>query len=179
MGSTKHEPNISDLNKPYEQNVIGMRGIFGFATGLFLLIVVTFGLMRAFFNVLEENAKETKSSANPLQMSDKEQLPPEPRLQIAPGFGVESDHGKVNMELGAPQAEYRELKKQWDEIREHGRTDAKSGMIVSMSIEQAIEKLLEQKVKAKSGPDAEKAAAESRKYISDASSGRVASATRR
>ena len=35
------------------------------------------------------------------------------------------EHGRVNMELGAPQAEYRELNKQWEDIVEHGKKDAR------------------------------------------------------
>ena len=44
----------ADLNKPYEQNEIELKGIMGFGIGLFLLIVVTFGLMWAFLNVLND-----------------------------------------------------------------------------------------------------------------------------
>ena len=46
---------------------------------------------------------------NPLAMSDREQLPPEPRLQMAPGFGVDTEKGRVNLELSYPQSEYRTL----------------------------------------------------------------------
>ena len=48
MSSKKHEYTASELNIPYEQNDIQLKGIFGFAIGLFLLIVITFGLMWAF-----------------------------------------------------------------------------------------------------------------------------------
>ena len=40
MGSTKHEKSFVDFEKPYEQNVIGFRGIVYFAVGLFLLISI-------------------------------------------------------------------------------------------------------------------------------------------
>jgi hypothetical protein len=129
--------------------------------------------------VLHDTFAEEKRSNNPLAMSDKEQLPPEPRLQSAPGFGVESPNGRVNMELGAPQAEYWELRKQWDETLKHGHKDPKTGALTSMPIDEAKALVLQQNLKAKSGGDVDKLAAESRKYISDASSGRVASATRR
>src|SRR5689334_5936252 len=109
MGSTKHEKSFVDFEKPYEQNVIGFKGIVYFAIGLFLLIVITFGLMWALLGVFDDEFAADRKSNNPLQLSDKDRLPPEPRLQSAPGFGVDGPNGRVNMELGAPQAEWREL----------------------------------------------------------------------
>lgn len=178
MSSQKHTDTALDLNKPYEENDIQLKGILGFAVGLFLLIVVTFGLMWAFLNVLDDYSKEGVVK-NPMAMSDKERLPPEPRLQLAPGFGVESEKGWVNMELGAPQAEYRELERQWKEMWAKGHKDAKTGTVIVMPIAEAKEKLLTQNVKAKSGPEAEKLLKDSRLSISASSSGRVASEMRR
>ncbi len=175
----KHEKSFVDFEKPYEQNVIGLKGIFYFGIGLFLLIVITFALMWAFMGVLEEDAKQNKASTNPMIMSEKERLPPEPRIQAAPGFGVESDKGRVNLELKAPQSEYWELKKQWEDAWRFGRKDEKTGTAISMSIDQAKEKFLQQPVKAKSGPEAEKALTDSRMVISDSSAGRMATLKRR
>lgn len=179
MAAHKHSDTAADLNIPYEQNEIQLKGIFGFAIGLVLLIVITFGLMWLLLNVLKDYSKENADAKNPLAMSEKERLPPEPRLQLAPGFGVESERGFVNMELGAPQAEYRELSKQWNDLWEHGEKDEKSGAVTMMPIDEAKETFLSQHVKAKAGPEAEKLLRDSRSYFSDASSGRVASETRR
>ena len=176
----KHESTLSDLSKPYEQNVIGFGGIVKFAIGLLLLIIVTFALMLLLNRVLEDNKQqEWNASKNPMVMSDRERLPPEPRLQSAPGFGVDSPGGRVNLELNAPQAEYRELLKEWNDIREHGKKDAGTGGTISLPIDEAKEKVLEENLKAKSGPEADKLFIESRRYISDASSGRKASIRRR
>ena len=101
MSSKKHTDSAVDLNIPYEQNEIQFKGIVGFAVGLVLLIVVTFALMWAFLGGMKDMSKQYADPANPMAMSDRERLPPEPRLQLAPGFGVESDHGWVNMELQA------------------------------------------------------------------------------
>jgi hypothetical protein len=179
MGSTKHEKSFVDFEQPYEQNIIGLKGVFYFGIGLLLLIVITFGLMWALLNVLEDNEKEVKKSDNPMAMSERERLPPEPRLQSAPGFGVDSEKGRVNLELREPQAEYRELHAQWLEVWKHGHKDPKTGAITSMPIDEAKAKMLEQNVKAKSGADAEKAMHDSRMYFTDSSSGRVASEKRR
>lgn len=179
MGSTKHEKSFVDFEKPYEQNVVGLKGIVYFGVGLFLLIVVTFGLMWVLRNVLEDSAKETKSSNNPMQMSERENLPAEPRLQLAPGFGVESPGGRLNLELQAPQAEYRELRKQWERVWLEGNKDPKTGAITSIPINRAKEIFLSQNVKAKTGPDAEKAAKDSRNIVPDSNAGRGASEMRR
>ena len=176
----KHESTVSELNKPYEQNVIGFGGIVKFAVGLLLLILVTFAVMGLLNSVLEDNKKaEFKLQENPMAVSDRDRLPPEPRLQSAPGFGVDSTGGRVNMELAAPQAEYRELQRQWNDIREHGKKDPATGATIWMPIDEAKDKVLEENLKARSGPEAEKLFVESRKFVSDASSGRKASVTRR
>ena len=174
MGSTKHEKSFVDFEKPYEQNIIGLKGILYFGIGLFLLIVITFFLMWALLNVLEDQHQAAKST-NPMQMSELERIPPEPRLQSAPGFGVDSSNGRVNMELAAPQAEYRELHRQWLDVWRNGQKDPQTGAISSMPIEMAKERFLSQSVKAKSGPEAEKIGDDSRNFMSDSSSGRLAS----
>lgn len=177
MASKKHTDTVADLNKPYEENEIQIKGILWFGGGLFLLIVVTFALMWSLIGVMDDYLRS--DSRNPMAMSDKERLPPEPRLQGAPGFGVEADKGRVNMELGIPQAEWRELRRQWDELLKNGRKDAKTGMMSVMPIDEAKKKFLEQGVKARSGADAESVLAASREFMSDAGSGRQGRQKRR
>ena len=179
MSSNKHADSAVDLNIPYEQNEIELRGIMGFAIGLVLLIVVTFALMWALLYKAMPEMGMNESVPNPMAMNEKERLPPEPRIQGAPGFGVQSDTGWVNMELGAPQAEYRELHRQWIELWEKGHKDAKTGMVTAMPIDVAKEKLLSQNIKAKSGADADAMYSKSRMSISESSSGRMASLMRR
>jgi len=179
MGSTKHEKSFVDFEKPYEQNVIGFKGIVYFAVGLFLLIVITFGLMWALLGVFEDQAKIDKVSNNPMALSEKDRLPPEPRVQAAPGFGIDGPRGHVNLELKAPQAEWWELEKQNKELWEKGMVDKATGAITALPIEEAKKKLIERNVKAKSGADAEKLFAESKLRFSDASSGRVATDRKR
>ncbi len=179
MGSTKHEKSFVDFEKPYEQNVIGFQGIVYFAIGLFLLIVITFGLMWALLGVFEDDAAATKKSNNPMLQSEKDRLPVEPRIQGAPGFGVDGPNGRVNLELTAPQSEWWELEKQYKEAWEKGVVDKSTGAVTALPIEDAKKKLLERNIKAKSGPEAEKAYADSKLRYSDASSGRMATDRKR
>ncbi len=179
MGKTKHEKSFVDFEMPYEQNVIGLKGIIYFGIGMVALIVVTFALMWALLGVLEDNAQDTKKSDNPMMLGAKERLPPEPRVQLAPGFGVDGPHGRVNLELREPQAEWRELHAQWMETWKNGTIDKATGAITAMPIEEAKARVVGANVKAKSGSEAEKLAADSQMIITDASAGRVASLKRR
>jgi hypothetical protein len=177
---TKHEKTFVDFDKPYETNIIGLRGVVYFSIGLFLLIVVTFGLMWFLQNVMEDEAmKADEQNKRPMQMSARENLPPEPRLQAAPGFGVESDQGRVNLELAAPQSEYRELERQWTELWEEGQKDSKTGTIITLPIEEAKEKFLQSNVKANNSEEGQNILKESRAIVSEASAGRTASIVRR
>ncbi len=178
MGKTSHEKSFVDFEKGYEQNLIGLKGIVYFGVGLLILIIITFGLMWALENVMEDNSPDKRSSS-PMAMSELERLPPEPRLQSAPGFGVNGPNGRVRMELTPPQAEYWELKKEWDNLRKNGEKDPKTGTLISMPIDAAKAKLLSENVKAKTGQDAENALTASRMIVSDSSAGRIASERRR
>lgn len=182
----KHEKTVVDFNKPYEENEVGMRGIVYFGLGLFLLIVVTFGLMWALQNVMEDQKKaEDEASKKPMAMNDQERLPPpdQPRLQAAPGFGVNGPNGPINLELKAPQSEYRELHKQWEEEWKDGKTvtseDGRTKTVMSLPIKKAKEEVLNENLKARTGNEAEKALIESRTFVSGSSAGRTRSDRRR
>lgn len=177
--SKKHVDTAPDLDKGYERNEIAVKGIIYFGVGLLMLIVITFVLIWTFLYKMRDFATQNADPANPIAMSDKDKLPSEPRLQAAPGFGVDSQNGRVSLELMPPASEYIEMRKQWDELLTKGRVDAKTGVVTVMPIEAAKKRLLENKIKAKSGPDAEKVYNDSRKFISDESGGRLASETRR
>jgi hypothetical protein len=175
----KHEKTFVDFDKPYEQNLIGMKGIIAFAVGLFLLIVITFGLMWILMNVMESDAQETKDTTSPMMMTDKEKLPPEPRLQSAPGFEVRGENGPVNLELREPQAEYRELRRLWEKGWEEGQKDKNTGTVISLPIKEAKEKFLEESAKMKTDENAQKMFDESLRFVSQSSSGRTTTDKRR
>lgn len=174
MAHTAKDDLAVDVDLGYEENNIQLRGIIGFAVGLLLLIVITFGLMWALLYVLESYAAESQAARNPMQLSEKDRLPPEPRLQGAPGFGVEGPNGRINLELAAPQAEYWELEKQWKVLWEEGAKHPETGAVISMPIEKAKEVVLSSGLKASQDPEAGKLAERSRQYYTDASAGRIA-----
>lgn len=173
MGSTKHEKTFVDYDKTYEQNIIGLKGIVYFAVGLVILVVITFGLMYLLINVMEDNARETKESQTPMMLKGDDRLPPEPRLQGAPGFGIDGPNGRIDLGLRAPQSEWWELKKQWETELANGQKDAKTGTVVTMPIEEAKRKLMEQNVKARPAEQGQKALDDARTYVSYPSGGRL------
>ena len=175
----KHEKSFVNFDKAYETNLIGLRGVIYFGVGLFLLVVVTFGLMYFLQNVMEEQSAQAKDQRNPMMMQPGERLPPEPRLQAAPGFGVQSPQGYVNLELKAPQSEYRELYQQWEKTWAEGQKDLKTGTVISLPIEESKKKLLEENVKADNAEGGQKTLKDSRTIVSYSSAGRLASDVRR
>ena len=180
MSSAKHSHSATAYEKGYEENVIGVKGIVYFGIGLLILIIITFGLMWALMGVLEDNKKaEMDADRNPMAMSEREALPPEPRLQAAPGFGVDGPNGRVNLELNAPQSEWWELKKQYEQVWKQGMKDPSTGAVSALPIDQAKEAFLSQQVKARNNPEAQRLYEESKLRFSDASSGRTATDRRR
>ncbi len=175
--ATKHEKSFVNFDRTYETNVIGLRGVAYFAIGLFLLIVITFGLMYFLLNVMSEQDSAMKVSNNPMAMDSRESLPPEPRLQAAPGYGVEGENGRVNLELKIPQSEYRELSAQWEKQWKEGQKNGNT--VVSLPIEEAKKKLLAENVKTRAGEQTQKAVEEAQHFVSYSSAGRTATDRRR
>ncbi len=178
----KHEKSYENYDRAYETNLIGIKGIIYFAGGLFLLVIVTFGLMWFLENIMEQQAVENKDQMNPMTMKGEERLPPEPRLQAAPGFGVESPDGYVNLELKASQSEYRELHQQWEKTWAEGQKDPKTGTVISLPIDAAKDRLMQQNAAAANAGNKEieqKMVKDSRSMVSFSSAGRLASDVRR
>lgn len=142
-----HEtPDVSHIQNPdvsHEASDVDVRSIIRFVAGLFVLTVVSFVLMKLLYNVLEDRAAKADPPPRPMALTEKERLPPEPRLQAAPGFGVVMGEGKepINLQLREPQAEYNELSKIWKKVLD-GEADPRTGK-VSMPIEEAMKRVVE------------------------------------
>ena len=173
--------NVKNLNKTYEDNDIKLRGIIGFGAFLLALIVITFVLMWILqFKIMEPQFAETYVS--PMAMKPDQRLPPEPRLQAAPGFGVDGPKGRINLELQKPQSEYIEQKKIWDEVEANGHkaVDANGKETVTiMPMSEAKAKLIEQGLPSRPAEEAAKASNDAKNIYSQSSAGRVASEIRK
>jgi hypothetical protein len=136
--------HIRNVEVAHEPSDVSVRGVGTFVLVLTLVtIAISIGLWLLFNYFNSEKAKERPPGPMALRnLSQEERLPPEPRLQAAPGFRVELESGQqVDLKLREPQAEYRELRKQWEEVLRSGLKD-KSGNTVGMPIEQAIDQII-------------------------------------
>jgi hypothetical protein len=138
--------HIKNIDVTHEAGDVNVGGILKFVVGLtifgIIVNVLMWGLFR-FFNAQEE-VKEPRPG--PMAMTKEERLPPEPRLQAAPGFGVKLADGQwVSLEIKQPQAEYNVLREQWEhqlhcktDESPHGTIDRKPACI---PIDSAIDQL--------------------------------------
>jgi hypothetical protein len=143
-GHRTETPDVSHIRNvevTHETSDINVRAVLTFAAVLTLsTLAVGFGLqfLFAYFNAQE--AKEPKPG--PMALTKEERLPPEPRLQAAPGFAITTEDGqRRNLELSAPQTEYRVLRQQWEENLRTGLKD-QSGNVVGVPIDKAMEKVV-------------------------------------
>ena len=162
MNNSKHKDHVTEtpdvsyiknVDVTHELSDVYVSGIAKFVVGLFVLMIVSFVLMWALFRMFESQVKEPPRS--PMALSDKERLPPEPRLQGAPGFAEElgktakpekTEEGKAivpgeSLRPKDPLWEINELRKQWNDVLEHGPVD-QNGKRYGMPIEKAKEEIL-------------------------------------
>ncbi|HEU4767389.1 MAG TPA: hypothetical protein VFS77_08435 [Pyrinomonadaceae bacterium] len=143
-GHKTETPDVSHIRNVeviHERSDVNVRAILMF--GLILTvstIAVGVGIWLLFGFFSRQQAKEP--GPGPMALQKEERLPPEPRLQAAPGFQITLENGQsVNLEKAAPQTEYRVLRQQWEENLKTGLKD-QSGNVVGMPIDQAIDKVV-------------------------------------
>ena len=147
-GHITETPNVSHIKNvevSHEISDVNVSAILKFVAGLTVLTVVVYVLMLLLFVFLNHREVKKEPAPGPMAMSEQERLPPEPRLQSAPGFGLKLENGQwVNLQNREPQAEYHVIREQWDQVLKEGVKD-QSGNIVALPIEQAMKKVLEGK----------------------------------
>jgi hypothetical protein len=143
-GHRTETPDVSHIRNvevTHETSDISVRGVLTFAVVLTVAtIAVALGIVLLFNFFNAQEAKEPKPG--PMALTKEERLPPEPRLQAAPGFAITTEDGqRRNLELAAPQTEYRVLRQQWEENLRTGLKD-QAGNVVGMPIDKAMEKVV-------------------------------------
>lgn len=133
--------HIRNVEVTHETSDVNVGGVLTFVLVLTIATAAVSGGMLLLFNYFEtQEAKEPKRG--PMALSQTERLPPEPRLQKAPGFEITLEDGqKRNLEKAPPYAEYEALRKQWEENLKTGLKDH-SGNVVGMPIEAAMNKIV-------------------------------------
>jgi hypothetical protein len=163
MNDSKHTPHVTETpDVSYIKNVdvtheisdVYVPGIVKFLVALSVLTIATFILVWGLFRSFESKSTETPSS--PMALTEKDRLPPEPRLQGAPGFAedlervtaTKNEESATAITAGAPQPkdalyESNILRRHWKAVLENGPVD-QSGRRYGMPIEEAKEEILKQ-----------------------------------
>ncbi|MEO8434200.1 MAG: hypothetical protein ABI596_04850 [Pyrinomonadaceae bacterium] len=128
--------HIKNVHVTYEHSDVSVGGILKFIIGLLVMGVAVYLLMWGMFRALDT---QENPNPGPMALTEKERLPPEPRLQSAPGYSVEGQ----NLELKAPEAELKVVQEKWKDVLEKGPIDEK-GQRYGMPIEEAKKKIVEQ-----------------------------------
>ena len=143
-GHKTETPDVSHIRNvevTHEASDVSVSGVGTFVVVLTIAtIVIAIGVWVLFRYFNAQEAKER--GPGPMALSQQERLPPEPRLQAAPGFAVTLEDGqRVPLENHAPQAEYRVLKDQWDKVL-RGEIKDQSGNPIAIPIDQAMDQIV-------------------------------------
>jgi len=133
--------HIRNVEVEHEASDVSVRGVGMFVAALTIAtIVISIGVWVLFRYFNAQEAKER--GAGPMALSQEERLPPEPRLQAAPGFEVTLEDGqRVNLQNKEPQAEYRVLREEWEKAL-RGELKDQSGKSIAIPIDQAIDQVV-------------------------------------
>jgi hypothetical protein len=153
---TPDTSHIKNIDVTHEQSDVQIGGIAKFIVGLLILTIATHIALWGLFVLFQKTAttQEQETHRSPIAMSGEERLPPEPRLQGAPGFAQSLERAKAEehpeptpaggfIPPKDPMWEIHALHAQWNDVLEHGPTDA-SGQRFGMPIEQAKQEALRQ-----------------------------------
>lgn len=147
---TTETPDVShvrNIDVTHEMSDVNVPALLKFVVGLTVMTIAVYLLMWllfGFFNA-QETKNESASPPGPMAMSEQESLPPEPRLQTAPGFGVKLEDGQwITLEKREPQAEYHVLREQWARQLKCDDRDLVEGRPVAcLPVDVAIQRLVE------------------------------------
>jgi hypothetical protein len=143
-GHQTETPDVSHIRNvevTHEVSDINVNGVLTFVVALTILTVAVYIGMLLLFRQFQSQA-QAEPKPGPMALSKDERLPPEPRLQAAPGFGITlGDGGTVNLQTKEPQAEYRALLAQWEQELKGEFKDASGnarGIPISDAIKQVV-----------------------------------------
>ena len=133
--------NIRNVEVTHEVSDIDVGGVLKFVVALTILTAAVYVGMLLMFRQFQGQA-QAEPKPGPMALSQRERLPPEPRLQAAPGFEITlGDGSKVDLERKEPQAEYRELLAQWEKELK-GEFKDSSGNVRSIPITEAMKQVV-------------------------------------
>ena len=140
--------HITNVDVMHEESDVSVKGVGAFVGILFAGLVLIAALMVGLYKLFEWNAErqDARIEVSPMARTEKERLPPPPRLQAAPGFESLDPHDpnddSQKFQLKHPQAEWEALQRKWDwELHNPGAVDA-STQTMRVPIEDAKRMLL-------------------------------------
>src|SRR4051812_33777763 len=152
-----HEtPDVSYITNPdvaHEESDVAVKPLLWFVGGLTAFTIIVCFAMWLIFQYFLNREIGQELTASPLARQGEERLPPAPRLQLAPGFGVTTDDGQrhnlsyENKPEGVPQpqSEYLVVRDEWRrELSEYGWADEKAGT-VRVPVDEAMRRYLQQR----------------------------------
>jgi hypothetical protein len=126
-------PDVRHITNPdvmHEESDVSVKGVGAFVGILFGSLVLIAVLMVGLFKGFERYAEyqDERIPVSPMARTEKERLPPPPRLQAAPGFQSLDPHdpndARLNFELKEPAAEWNALREKWEyELNNAGAVD--------------------------------------------------------
>jgi hypothetical protein len=149
-----HEtPDVSYISNPdvtHEHTDVSVSPLLKFVVGLAVFTLVTCAAMWLLFMFFESRAEADELRASPLARQGEERLPPEPRLQLAPGFGVTAGEGNRRIDLSydtegrtdrapQPQSEWWTMRDLWRHELETYGWESREEQTVRLPIQQAME----------------------------------------
>ena len=152
---TPDTSHIKNVDVTHETSDVQVGSIAKFVIGLFILTVGTYIVVWGMFVLLErsESKIEQQRPRPTMALTGEARLPPEPRLQGAPGFSESLQHaqpkqaedpGAVHEDPNKPKDplwEMKALREHWNDTLERGPVD-QNGTRFGMPIERAKEEVL-------------------------------------
>lgn len=172
-------PDVTHIHNPavaHEASDINIKAVLLFTLGLLaagILVSILMWLMIKGFEA--RSAKQAqKTPTGPMALTRKERLPAQPRLQSAPGFGDDLNLGEgKNLELQAPEMEYKILSERWKKILDSSQKDSTTGVVTSIPIEQAKNRLIQQGLPSRPPAEGQKTYDDAMKFPAYSSAGRT------
>lgn len=133
----------------HEGSELNIAPVVWFLVGLSVATVVIFLLMAGLFDALSGRERKASGAPSPLA-GERQKLPPEPRLQLAPS-SVEQIEGNMppNLKEDHPLQEMKHLREEEQKkLNSYGWVDEKAG-VVRIPIDEAKKQLLEKGIPAR------------------------------
>jgi hypothetical protein len=129
-----HNDPVKNPDVSYEHTGVDLGPILKFAGGLVILGIVAFTLLWGLLAIFKRQGVPREAPPRVLARGEQERLPPEPRLQMAPGSTTA---------LRTPDYETKQVEQQWhSDLNSYGWINKNAG-VVRIPVDEAAKLLLQ------------------------------------